>query len=176
MLIIEPLRNGRRATFKLVATALLGLVAALLQSAGGIFPGFGMLISPLSSFPMIISVMIGPLYGLLSYLVAIFLLFLIQPAELFVFPFTTGLMAIGIGWGLLFYKRKLSATFFSSSFLTLGICFLLYGIEFPVLGPLLLDFQIWNLFYIFCFSFIYCWAWIEIVIRGVPKLLKPLRG
>ncbi|SEM50867.1 hypothetical protein SAMN05192533_103185 [Mesobacillus persicus] len=176
MPIIEPLRNGRSATFKLVVTALLGLVAALLQSAGGIFPGFGMLISPLSSFPMTISVLIGPLYGLLSYLVAIFLLFLIQPAELFVFPFTTGLMSIGIGWGLLLFKRKYSITIFSGSFLTLGICLLLYGIEFPVLGPLLLDFQVWNLLYIYCFSFIYCWAWIELVIRVLPKLVKLLRG
>lgn len=150
-------------------------MSALFQSAGGIFPAFGMLISPLSSFPIMISVLIGPLYGGLSYFLTIFLLFILQPSELLIFTFTTGLMAIGIGVGILLFKRVSTTILFSGTFLTVGICLLLYGIEFPILGPFLLEYQILNVFYIYCFSFVYCWIWIELVlIRLVPKLMKPL--
>lgn len=164
--IITKLRYRRSFAFKLVASAILSLIAAILQSAGGIFPGIGMLISPFSTAPITISMLFNPMYGLLSYFLTIFLLLLIQPSELIVFPFTTGAMAIGIGLGLILYNKLWKVITFSSMFLSIGICLLLYLFQFPVLGPFLMEFKVWNVLIIHLFSLIYCWIWIELVLHG----------
>ncbi|MCM3694696.1 hypothetical protein [Neobacillus niacini] len=157
---ITKIRNQRSLTYKLVASALMSLIAAILQSAGGIIPGVGMLMSPFSSAPIIISVLISPSYGILSYILTIFLLLLIQPSELIVFPFTTGAMAIGIGLGLILFNKVWKVITFSSLFLCIGICLLLYLLQFPVLGPFLIEFSAWNILIIYFFSLVYCSVWI----------------
>jgi hypothetical protein len=167
--VITVVRNRRSFPFKLVASALMGLIAAILQAAGGVVPGIGMIISPFSTAPIIISVLISPSFGILSYLLTIFLLLLIQPSELIIFPFTTGAIAIGIGLGLILFNKGWKVITFSSLFLSIGICFLLYIIQFPVLGPYLLEFRVLNIIVIYSFSLIYCWLWIELVLR----LLRP---
>jgi hypothetical protein len=156
---ITKIRNQRSLTFKLVASALMSLIAAILQSAGGIIPGVGMLISPFSSAPIIISVLISPSYGILSYTLTIFLLLLIQPSELIIFPFTTGAMAIGLGFGLILFNKVWKVISFSSIFLCIGVCLLLYLFHFPVLGPFLMEFSIWNILIIYFFSLVYCTIW-----------------
>ncbi|WHY01311.1 hypothetical protein [Neobacillus sp. DY30] len=176
MPIIAILRDQRRFAFKLVASGLLALIAAILQSAGGVIPGIGLLISPFSTAPIIISILISPTYGVLSYILTIFLLLLIQPSELIVFPFTTGAMAIGIGFGLIFFNKGWKVITFSSLFLCIGICLLLYIVQFPVLGPLLLPFSLWNIIVIYLFSLLYCWLWNELVFRLLPKLIRPIKG
>ncbi|WP_142301032.1 hypothetical protein [Bacillus sp. 7884-1] len=167
--LITIVRNQRSLTFKLVASALMSLIAAILQAAGGVIPGIGMLISPFSSAPIIISVLISPLYGILSYFLTIFLLLLLQPSELIFFPFTTGAMAIGIGIGLILFNKVWKVISFSSLFLSIGICLLLYLLQIPVLGPFLIEFRVLNVLIIYIFSLVYCWIWIELVLR----LLKP---
>ncbi|MFP7300352.1 hypothetical protein [Neobacillus niacini] len=157
--VITRVRNTRSLSFKLVVSALMGLIAAILQSAGGIIPGIGMLISPLATAPIIISMLIYPAYGLLSYFLTIFLLLLIQPSELIVFPFTTGAMGIGIGLGLLLFNKVWKVVSLSSLFLTTGICLLLYIIQFPILGPLFMEISIINILMIYLFSLLYCWMW-----------------
>lgn len=163
--LITKVRNRRSFAFKLVGSALLSLIAAILQSAGGIIPGIGMLISPFSTAPIIISVLISPLYGIMSYFLTIFLLLLIQPSELIIFPFTTGAMGIGIGFGLIWFNKVWKVISFSSLFLSIGICLLLYLLQFPVLGPFLIEFSAWNVLMIYLFSFVYCWIWI-MLFRG----------
>lgn len=167
--VIRIARNQRSFTFKLVFSALMSLIAAILQGAGGIIPGIGMLISPFSTAPIFISILILPSYGILSYFLTIFLLLLIQPSELIVFPFTTGAMAIGIGLGLNLFNQLWKVITFSSLFLSIGICLLLYIFQFPILGPFLMEFIILNILIIHLFSLVYCWLWIELVLR----LLKP---
>jgi hypothetical protein len=156
---ITKIRDQSSLTFKLVASALMSLIAAILQSAGGIIPGVGMLISPFSTAPIIISVLISPSYGILSYILTIFLLLLIQPPELIIFPFTTGATAIGIGFGLILFNKVWKVISFSSLFLSIGICLLLYLLQFPVLGPFLIEFSIWNVLIIYLLSLVYCWIW-----------------
>jgi hypothetical protein len=174
--VISIVRNRKSFAFKLVTSALMALIAAILQAAGGVIPGIGMLISPFSTAPIIISVLILPSYGILSYLLTIFLLLLIQPSELFVFPFTTGAMAIGIGLGFFLFSKLWKVISFSSLFLCIGICLLLYVIQFPVLGPLLIEFRVLNIIVIYSFSLVYCWLWIELVLQLLPKLIKPIKG
>ncbi|MDQ1004598.1 dolichyl-phosphate-mannose--protein O-mannosyl transferase [Neobacillus niacini] len=173
--ISNILSNQKSFAFKLVASALMALIAAILQAAGGVIPGIGMLISPFSTAPIIISVLILPSYGILSYLLTIFLLLLIQPSELFVFPFTTGAMAIGIGLGFVLFSKLWKVITFSSLFLCIGICLLLYVFQFPVLGPFLIEFRVLNIFIIYSFSLVYCWLWIELVLRLLPKITNSLR-
>jgi hypothetical protein len=171
--LITIIRNRRSFTFKLVASALMSLIAAILQAAGGVIPGIGMLISPFSSAPIIISVLIFPLYGILSYFLTIFLLLLIQPSELIIFPFTTGAMAIGIGFGLILFNKVWKVISFSSLFLSIGICLLLYLLQIPVLGPFLIEFRVINILIIYLFSLVYCWIWIELVLRLLKPRVKP---
>lgn len=166
---ITKIRNQRSFTFKLVASALMSLIAAILQAAGGVIPGIGMLISPFSTAPIIISVLIFPLYGILSYFLTIFLLLLLQPSELIIFPFTTGAMAIGIGFGLILFNKVWKVISFSSLFLSIGICLLLYLLQFPVLGPFLIEFRVLNVLIIYLFSLVYCWIWIVLFLRLLPK-------
>jgi hypothetical protein len=167
--VITVVRTRKGFPFKLVAAALMGLIAAILQAAGGVIPGIGMVISPFSTAPIIISMLISPLFGFLSYLLTIFLLLLIQPSELIIFPFTTGAMAIGIGLGLILFNKSWKVITFSSLFLSLGIFLLLYIFQFPVLGPFLIEFRIWNIILIYSLSLLYCWFWIELILR----LLRP---
>jgi hypothetical protein len=172
---ITIVRNRRSFAFKLVAAALMALIAAILQAAGGVIPGIGMLISPFSTAPIILSVLILPSYGILSYILSILLLVIIQPSELFVFPFTTGAMAIGIGFGFILFNKVWKVITFSSLFLCIGICLLLYIIQFPVLGPFLIEFRVLNIFIIYLFSLVYSWLWVELILRLLPKLVKPIK-
>lgn len=170
--IIRRLRSKKNSTFKVVATALMGIMAVLFQSAGGIVPGVGLLISPFATLPIIIGIFIGVSYGLLSYMLTILLLLFIQPSELLIFPFTTGLLAIGIGLSFMFFKKRWEIIIISGVFLTTGICILLYGVHFPVLGPFLLDFKFWNLIFIYLFSLLYSWIWVELILKFLPRIFK----
>src|SRR6478735_5589776 len=84
-------------TKKLTTIALLTTLSAILQSAGGFIPVAGLFISPFATTPVIISTALSGKYGFLGYLLTIFLLVLIQPSEVLIFTFTTGLLGIGIG-------------------------------------------------------------------------------
>ncbi len=82
---------------RLVFGSFLACVAAILQAAGGFLPGIGYFISPFATLPILISAMFSLKMGVISYFLTILLLFILFPSELFIFPFTTGLIGIGIG-------------------------------------------------------------------------------
>lgn len=170
--ILLKLRKEKTSTFKLVATAFMGVMAAILQSAGSLIPAIGLLISPFATAPIIIGMLMGATYGFASYVLTLFLLLLIQPSELIVFPFTTGLLGIGIGLGLSLLRNWWQILSLSGFCLTIGISFLLYGVRFPILGPLLLDFNYSNLIIIFLFSCIYSLVWLEMIIKFLTRILK----
>lgn len=60
-------------------------------------PGIGYLISFLATLPIFLVTSLSIRQGILSYILTILLLFIIQPSELIIFPFTTGLLGIAIG-------------------------------------------------------------------------------
>ncbi|MEK4536544.1 hypothetical protein NST21_14640 [Peribacillus sp. FSL K6-1552] len=66
---------------KITVIALLSTMEATLQAAGGLIPAAGLFISPLATAPAILSMVLSVRYGLLGYLLTLFLLFLIQPNQ-----------------------------------------------------------------------------------------------
>ncbi|MEH7254475.1 hypothetical protein V7111_20390 [Neobacillus niacini] len=159
-------------TTRLVMGALLGSIAVILQSAG-IFTGIGYIFSMLATGPIVLSCLLSTRIGLMTYIVTICLLAVVQPSELLVFPFTTGLLGLSIGYGLKYIKRPVFIVFFAAFCLTTGICILLYGIGFPVLGPSVSS-EFNGLLFLatFIFSIVYGWIWLRVSILAFNLLHK----
>ncbi|MCM3217299.1 hypothetical protein [Niallia taxi] len=160
-------------TKKLILGSIFACFAAIFQSAGGFFPGIGYLLSPLATAPILLYVMLSVPFGAMVFFQAIILLFVLQPTELIVFPFTTGLLGLGIGLSFYLFKSRLSIIAAGAFSLTLGISILLYILRFPILGPAFSNsFSLLTIGIIFIFSFLYSWLWVEIALL----IFKRLRG
>ncbi|MBU8880950.1 hypothetical protein BGM26_18535 [Bacillus sp. FJAT-29790] len=152
---------------KIVYVALLSSLAALFQSAGGFLPGVGYFISPLSTAPIIVCAIFSIRFGFFAYVLTALLLLILQPSELIVFPFTTGLLGLAIGVSFHLLHKKLSIIVSGGVGLAIGIYVLLYGFNFPVLGPTVsqtLSFSV--VVCVFVFSIFYSWLWV-----GLSKIL-----
>ncbi len=155
----------------LVLGCFLTCIAVILQAAGGFLPGVGYFISPFATLPILLGAMFSLRMGVMSYILTILLLFILFPSELVVFPFTTGLLGIGIGAAFFFFKKRLSIITLGAILLTIGIMSLLYVFRFPVLGPAVSDsFSYLTVGSIFLFSFLYSWLWVEIALFFIKKL------
>ena len=99
--------NKHKKTMKLILVSIFACIAAILQAAGGFLPGIGYFISPLATAPILLCSMFSIPFGVMSYLLTIMLLFILQPTELIVFPFTTGLLGLGIGASFSFFKEEI---------------------------------------------------------------------
>ena len=160
-------------TKKLILGSIFACFAAIFQSAGGFFPGIGYVLSPLATAPILLYVMLSVPFGAMVFFQAIILLFILQPTELIVFPFTTGLLGLGIGLSFYLFKSRLSIIAAGAFSLTLGISILLYILRFPILGPAFSNsFSLLTIGIIFIFSFLYSWLWVEIAVL----IFKRLRG
>ncbi|MDE5053607.1 hypothetical protein NQZ71_02550 [Niallia taxi] len=160
-------------TKKLILGSIFACFAAIFQSAGGFFPGIGYVLSPLATAPILLYVMLSVPFGAMVFFQAIILLFILQPTELIVFPFTTGLLGLGIGLSFYLFKSRLSIIAAGAFSLTLGISILLYILRFPILGPAFSNsFSLLTIGIIFIFSFLYSWLWVEIALL----IFKRLRG
>ncbi len=144
-------------------SALLACLAALLQSAGGLLPGIGYLVSPFATLPVGLAALSSLKSGVFTYVIAAGLLVLLQPAELFIFPFTTGLLGLALGYALSRSLRRISTVLAGGTALFSGIMLLLTVIRFPLFGtdtaasvPLFLGLGV--------FSFLYAWLWAEIIL------------
>mgnify|MGYP005610088719 FL=1 len=147
---------------RITIASLLGALAAILQSAGGFIPIVGLLISPFATLPIIFSTILSIRYGFLSYLLTIFLLLLIQPSELIIFPFTTGLLGLAIGYAFHFCKRRINLIITGSLSLLSGILIVLFLFRFPLLGPSLSTINLPLLILLIIFCFLYSWLWVKI--------------
>lgn len=151
------------ATHKLMLAGLMAALATILQSAGGMFPGASFLISILATAPILIGALISFRLGAMTYLLTTLLLLIIQPSELILFPFTTGLLGLFLGWTFLIFNRRTEIIVTSGTLLFFGMCIPLYLLAFPVFGPTILSsFNITVLAFIFSFSLLYSWLWLEI--------------
>lgn len=149
---------------KLVFASFMSILATFLQSAGGYLPGVGFLISPFTTLPILIITIISIRYGTLSFILTAILLLLIEPSELFIYPFTTGVLGLSLGTGyrLLYLYWKVLAL--SGCLLSLGIYFPLYVLGFPVFGSTIVStVNIYIIIFIFVFSVLYTaiWIWIS---------------
>ncbi|HDX9577358.1 TPA: hypothetical protein ROX88_000845 [Bacillus pseudomycoides] len=150
-------------TRKLVLTAIFSALAAILQSTGNLLPGIGYLISPFATAPILICTIISIPFGIQGYILTFLLLVLIQPGESFVFPFTTGIVGLGIGLSIFSLKRRINIIVFTSFLLLGGICLLLYIVRFPILGSVVnTSISLKIIGFIYIFSFAYSWIWVEL--------------
>jgi hypothetical protein len=120
---------------KLILTAVLSSIAAIFQSAGGYMPGIGFFLSVMATLPLFLATVVSVRQGFLSYLVTILLLMIIQPSELLIFTFTTGILGWAIGFSFHELKIRFLVVSFAGATLFMGIFSLLFIFHFPVLGP-----------------------------------------
>lgn len=149
-------------TGKLVAAALLSATAVILQSAGALGgPGFA--VSALVTLPISIAAVFAVHSGILAYLTTLCLLVIVQPTEVLIFPFTTGLLGLGIGFSFRIFNKRAAIIPVAALTLTVGISILLYCIQFPVMGPIISTrFHFLSIACMYIFSFLYSWLWVEI--------------
>ncbi|QCJ42856.1 hypothetical protein FAY30_13570 [Bacillus sp. S3] len=167
-----PLKVSYSRTNKIVLGAVFTALAAIFQSAG-VFAGIGYALSILTTLPIVLSCLISLRIGIMSYFNTILLLMIFLPSELFVFPFTTGLLGISLGTAFKFWKNWLSITVFGGSSLTAGIMALLYVFGFPVLGPTVSHtFNSKVVLLIFLFSLVYSWIWMVLGKKAARLLMK----
>lgn len=162
-------------TTKLILTAVLTSFAALFQSAGGYMPGIGYFVSAMTTLPIFLAAIVSVRHGFLSYFVTILLLLFIQPSELIIFPFTTGIL--GLALGVSFYKSKTRflTVFLAGATLFMGIIALLFIFRFPVLGPGVgTSFHFLTLLLISIFSILYAWIAAEACSFALKRLVHIL--
>lgn len=163
--------KNHKKTKKLILGAIFACIAAVFQAAGGLFPGIGYLFSPLATAPIILFSMLSVPFGLLVYLQTIIMLFILQPTELIVFPFTTGLLGLGIGTAFYFLRHRISIIAAGAFSLMIGICILLFILRYPILGPAISDnFSYLTIGIILFFCFLYSWLWVEIALIIFKRL------
>lgn len=167
----QLLFNRLSKTNQLVSGALFASLAALFQSAGGFLPGIGIFISPLSTAPILFCFVLSLPLGFITYILTNLLLLVIQPSELIIFPFTTGILGMGIGAAFYFFKKRLYIIISGATLLTFGIITLLYVFKFPVLVPVISNnFSLSTTGLIFVFTFLYSWIWVELSLAYFKKL------
>ena len=160
-----PLTPARKIAYG----ALLASLATILQSAG-MLGGLGFVVSALSTLPILIATLISLQLGFLTYAVALVMIAIIQPSELFAFPFTTGLLGLSMGLAFRYFKSGFLIAAFSGISLTLGILFILLVIQFPILGPSATSGAELNLIImIVLFSILYSWIWMKGFLLVVKK-------
>jgi hypothetical protein len=162
-------------TKRLVLCALFACIAAVLQAAGGFLPVLGYFISPFATAPILFCSMLSLPLGVMAYFLTNLLLLILQPSELIVFPFTTGLLGLGTGVAFYFFNKRISIKVNGAAILTVGIIILLNIFKFPLLGPTISSsFSLLTTNSIFLFSCIYSWIWIDIVLIIFKRLKKAL--
>ncbi len=163
-------------TKKLVFTALLAAIATMLQASGGFFPVVGFIISPFTTLPILLGALVSLRYGLFTYVLTTCLLFIIQPSELFVYPFTTGLLGLVLGFGLWRLGRRWMIVVISGLVLSIGICIPLYILKFPVLGPGVsgeIHFPV--VLILLLFSILYSWIWLALGLFFIKRIQPVLQ-
>ncbi|MFD2444972.1 hypothetical protein ACFSO7_13460 [Bacillus sp. CGMCC 1.16607] len=162
-------------TKRMIIGSIFSCLAAVFQMAGGLLPVVGYFISPLATAPILICSIFSKSFGLSSYLLTILLLLVLEPSELIIFPFTTGLLGLGIGFAFHYFEKRLSIILSGAISLTSGITILLFGMQFPVLGPSVShDFDLLMIGSIFLCSIFYSWLWVGFAFKNIKKFHKSL--
>ncbi|WP_462411483.1 hypothetical protein [Neobacillus sp. Marseille-QA0830] len=158
-------------TNKLVMGSILGAIAAILQSAG-LIAGVGFVFSTLATGPIILATILSVRIGSLTYVLTALLLSIIQPTEILVFLFTTGLLGIGIGLGFKYFEKRALVTGIGGISLTVGLFLLLTLFHFPILGPEFTKMSM-NLFLgILAFSVVFSWLWVRVSLISMKYLSR----
>lgn len=162
-------------TTKLILTAIISSFAAIFQSAGGYLPGIGFFISAMTTLPIFLATIVSVRHGFLSYFVTILLLLFIQPSELIIFSFTTGILGLVLGASFYKSKTRFLVVFLAGATLFMGIIVLLFIFRFPVLGPGVgASFHFHSLLLVAIFSIPYAWIAAEACSFALKRLAHTL--
>jgi hypothetical protein len=162
-------------TSKLIFTAVFSSFAAIFQSAGGYAPGVGFFVSAMTTLPIFLATIISVRHGFLSYFVTILLLLFIQPSELIIFSFTTGILGLVLGVSFNKSKTRFVVVILAGASLFMGIIVILYIFRFPVLGPGVgTSFHFRPLLLIVIFSILYAWLAAEACSFALKRLAHTL--
>ncbi|MGG3942095.1 hypothetical protein ABEV54_11735 [Peribacillus psychrosaccharolyticus] len=164
-------------TTKLIYTAVLSSFAVIFQSAGGYAPGIGFIVSAMRTLPIFLATIVSIRHGFLSYCVTILLLIIIQPSEILIFSFTTGIL--GLVLGVTFYnsQTRFLVVSLGGAALFMGIITILFIFRFPVLGPGFgMSFHYRPLLLIVMFSMLYAWIAAEACSFALKRLAHTLLG
>ena len=168
---IHHILNQWPSTKRLLFMALMAALAAILQSAGGLLPAIGIAISPFATAPIMIVTLLSLRSGVFTYIVTILLLVILEPSELIIFPFTTGLLGLGLGWAFYKLRKRFEVVLTNGLLLCIGICIPLFVLGFPVFGPTFSSsFNLIVLLLIFAFSLLYSWIWMELSLFILRRL------
>lgn len=158
-------------TVTVMIGSLLGAIAALLQSAG-LFAGIGYAVSMFSTAPILLATMFSLRTGFLTYILTGLLLVILQPTEVLIFLFTTGLLGVSLGMTLKRINKALFLLFFPSAILSIGIFLLLYVFRYPISGWVFsLNMNMSIILLVPVFSLLYSWIWVT----GYKKVLKRVK-
>ena len=157
---------------KLVFGSLLGTMAAIFQSVG-LIGGIGYAFSIMATGPIVLSTVISIRIGLLTYAVTTLLLIILQPSEVLVFLFTTGLLGITLGIGFNLFHTGTMVSLIGGISLSIGILSLLYLFQFPVLGPSVSSRVSGPVIAgVILFGLFYSWIWMYLSSMGMKHLHK----
>ncbi|WP_139070121.1 hypothetical protein [Bacillus sp. FJAT-27225] len=150
-------------------------MAAILQFTGAL-GGAGYAFSMAATLPIVLASVAALQTGVLAYLLAVCLLLLIQPSELIVFPFTTGLLGLSLGAALHFFRNKSIIVLFSGASLTIGIGLIVELFGFPILGPGLSSVLSPKVLpFVFLGSALYSWGWMVLSMKLISLLSRQLK-
>ena len=155
-------------TKMIVLGAFMATIAALFQAAPVLLSEVAVILTIFSDLPIYIAARIKPSTGVLSYLVAAFLIMLISTHESLFFLCTNGVVGLSLGicyyyiknhqlrrCFLIVYSKKLITMMISSIVLTISLSFMNYGIGIPVFGVTLPGPVGLQLTILFLFSLLY---------------------
>jgi hypothetical protein len=149
-------------------------LSVILQLAPIYFSGLGLLLSPLSSLPVIFAALNSVVCGSFSYLCTGLIILIISPHESVIFLLTTGLF--GLVLGINYNKKFITAVIMSGSVLFSGINILIYFIGVAAFGDALTDIPLHIAeIIILIFSFIYSVIWmviLKIIFRRINFLIR----
>ncbi|PLS17069.1 hypothetical protein CVD28_13510 [Bacillus sp. M6-12] len=160
-------------TTKLILTAVLSSFAAIFQSAGGYMPGIGFFVSAMTTLPLFLAAIVSVRHGFLSYFVTILLLLFIQPSELIIFSFTTGILGLVLGFSINKLITRTLVVFLAGATLFMGIIAIIFIFRFPLLGSGVgTSFHFRLLLLVAIFSILYAWMAAEACSFALKRLAR----
>lgn len=161
-----------KTTHAICLGGILTSIAVLFQAAPVFLPTIGLVLSPLSTLPIILAAVFEIPIGIMVLFSSALLLFAISPQEAVIMLLTTGPLGIAIG-GLLFRRGFVVTLLFSTVSLFFGILFMTYVVGIPAFGDFTESFSstITLMIYLL-FSFIYVGFWTICVRRFIERLVR----
>lgn len=161
-----------KSSYSICIGGILTSLAVLFQSAPVLLPTIGLVLSPLSTLPVILAAMIDIPIGIMVLFSSALILLAVSPQEAVIMLVATGPLGIVIG-SLLFRRRLLATIFISTGTLFFSITLMTYVVGIPAFGSLNESFSgVISFFIYLIFAFIYVCFWAFCVRRLVMSLCK----